>query len=405
MFLLTQIALHPRSTTNTTNNLANKHIKQPHQQQTHQQQPHHHQQQPQQPHHHQQPTTTNNNNNTNNNNQVSCGLLGTKAKRMECKVTRVIDDYSLEVLGNFGNAKRIKDMPYWLIKCRVYGDEVRKQGSGRVTVNAATSLMGEDERRVLKEMDKQGVLEDETTEGIGDLTNLMKKDVTKDLDLDMGVTGDDRSIVHGKSQNVGTEVIMAASLIMVGYAQSNAVFVSIPIGWPFFFVRFFAILSPLTSFDISSLSVSPDCQWYWSYTRKFYSAMFFPLLIGAFLVVQYNIYEACVPHVLIRKQYQNKVINTMCIMMVLLYVFITAKTIEPYNCTTWEDGSTTLNKDPQVECQWTTNAQTEFTPYAIMAMSGMFFFLFYGVGIPTLLFSMLYSAKVVVVKGERGGEE
>mmetsp|Transcript_12197 Transcript_12197/g.24758 ORF Transcript_12197/g.24758 Transcript_12197/m.24758 type:complete len:983 (+) Transcript_12197:51-2999(+) len=328
-------------------------------------------------------------------NKVSCGLLGTKAKRNECKVTRVIDDYSIEVLGNFGNAKRIKDVPYWLIKCRVYGDEVRKQGSGRVTVNAAVSLLGEEERQALKERDKQGVLEADSTEGFGDLSNLMKTDkVAAQTDLDIGVAGDDRSIVHGKSQNVGTEVIMAASLIMVGYAQSNAVFVSIPVGWPFFFVQFFAILSPLTSFDLSSLSVSPDCQWHWTYTRKFYSAMIFPLFLGLFLVLQYHVYEACVPHVLIRKQYQNKVINTFCIMMVLLYVFITAKTIEPFNCTTWEDGSQTLNKDPEISCNWTKNDQTEFTPYAFMAIAGLGFLFFYGIGIPATLFSMLYAAKV-----------
>jgi hypothetical protein len=78
--------------------------------------------------------------------------------------------------------------------------------------------------------------------------------------------------------------------------------------------------------------------------------------------------------------------------MVLMYVFVTAKTIEPYACTTWEDGSTTLNGDPNKACTWT-NSQGKFTSYAFMALLGIFFFLFYGIGIPAMLFSMLYKAK------------
>ena len=222
------------------------------------------------------------------------------------------------------------------------------------------------------------------------LTMYLKHDIQDDMDY--GVSGDDRTIVHGKSQSVGTEVLMCASLLMVGYAQSTSVFIQIPIGWPYFAMRIFGIFGRLMTLDISSLAMSPDCDWRWSYTQKWYSAMLIPLFVGSYLIIQYYIYDACIAHVLIRKQYQNKVINTACIMMVLLYVFVTAKTIEPVACTEWEDGSKTMNADPNIECTWIEGDR--FTAYAKMVLLGMFFFIFYGVGIPVVLFSMLYKAKL-----------
>mmetsp|Transcript_37225 Transcript_37225/g.48132 ORF Transcript_37225/g.48132 Transcript_37225/m.48132 type:complete len:995 (-) Transcript_37225:640-3624(-) len=321
--------------------------------------------------------------------KMTCGFMGSKPKRVECKVTRVIDDYSMEVFGNFGNKFHVKNTPFWLIKCRVYGDEIRKQGSGRVSVAPPKHLLSADNKAQLAANEKEGVLEQENQDagvGLSALSGLMKSD-----GLDEG-GNDDRTILYGKSQSVGTEVIMAASLIMVGYAQSSSVFVDIPIGWPYFFVSVFGFLGDFMTFDLSSLAISPDCDWHWSYRRKWFSAMILPLVLGVMLIIQYYAYGAMVSHILIRKQYQNKTINTGCILMVLLYVFVTAKTIEPYACTTWEDGSTTLNGDPNHSCTWT-NSAGKFTSYAGMALLGMFFFIFYGVGIPALLFSMLYKAK------------
>jgi len=328
---------------------------------------------------------------------VTCGLMGTTSKRVECKVTRVIDDYSLEVSGNFGNKRKIKDVPFWLIKCRVYGDEVRKQGSGRVTVAPTIGALDKETQKRLKEATAQGLLEEEGLDaGAGlDIKALLKKDVREELGLDTaGSTAENRSIVHGKTQSAGVEVIMAASLIVVGYAQSSSLFVEIPVAWPYFFTRIFGLLGQYLTFDLTSMAISPDCQWYWSYERKWYTAMMLPMVLMSMLIVQYHVYEACVPHILIRKQMQNKVINTACIMMVLLYVFVTAKTIEPFDCTQWQDGTSTLNKDPSVSCQWTQKGGTEFTSYAGMAFLGILFFIFYGVGIPATLFSMLYTAKI-----------
>jgi hypothetical protein len=318
---------------------------------------------------------------------LTCGFAGAKSVRVEKKVTRVIDDYSVEVAGNFGNKHKIKNVPFWLIKCRVYGDEVRKQGSGRVTIGTATEMLDDESKSKLKTLDT--TIESSKKEA-GGLSRLIHHDVQDDVDY--GVSGDDRTIVHGKSQSVGTEVLMCASLLMVGYAQSTSVFVEIPIGWPYFAVQVFGFFGQIMQFDISSLAISPDCDWRWSYTQKWYSAMILPLFVGGYLVMQYYLYEACIAHVLIRKQHQNKVINTACIMMVLLYVFVTAKTIEPYACTEWEDKSKTMNADPNVECVWFRG--NEFTKYAEMAMLGLFFFIFYGVGIPVTLFSMLYKAKI-----------
>jgi len=328
---------------------------------------------------------------------VTCGLMGTTSKRVECKVTRVIDDYSLEVAGNFGNKRKIKDVPFWLIKCRVYGDEVRKQGSGRVTVAPTIAALDKETQARLREATAQGLLEEEGLDaGAGlDIKALLKKDVREELGLDTaGATAENRSIVHGKTQSAGVEVIMAASLIVVGYAQSSSLFVEIPVAWPYFFTRIFGLLGQYLTLDLTSMAISPDCQWYWSYERKWYTAMMMPIVLMSMLIMQYHVYEACVPHILIRKQMQNKVINTACIMMVLLYVFVTAKTIEPFDCTRWQDGTSTLNKDPSVSCQWTQKGGTEFTSYAGMAFLGILFFIFYGVGIPAALFSMLYTAKV-----------
>ena len=317
---------------------------------------------------------------------LTCGLSGSQSVRVERKVTRVIDDYSIEVSRNFGNKHKIKNVPFWLIKCRVYGDEVRKQGSGRVTIGTAADMLDDESKAKL---DTLAGLSNSTRNETGNLSSLMNRD-PKD-EIDYGV-GDNRTIVHGKSQSVGTEVLMCASLLMVGYAQSTSVFIQIPIGWPYFAVRIFGMLGQIIQFDISSLAISPDCDWRWSYTQKWYGAMVFPLFVGLYLVLQYYLYSACIAHILIRKQHQNKVINTACIMMVLLYVFVTAKTIEPYACTEWEDQSRTMNADPDIQCTWIRG--DAFTKYARMAMLGMFFFIFYGVGIPVALFSMLYKAKM-----------
>ena len=81
---------------------------------------------------------------------LTCGISGAKSTRIERKVTRVIDDYSIEVAGNFSNKFKIKNVPFWLIKCRVYGDEIRKQGSGRVTIGTATDMLDDEAKIKLK---------------------------------------------------------------------------------------------------------------------------------------------------------------------------------------------------------------------------------------------------------------
>lgn len=239
--------------------------------------------------------------------RFTCGLFGAKSERVECKVTRVIDDYSLEVFGNFGNKYKVKNAPFWLIKCRVYGDEIRKKGSGRVTINPPKHLLSSDNQAAIALQEDEGVQEQENVDaggGLSALTGLMKGNKEKDYDDN---TADDRTVLYGKSQSVGTEVMMGASLLMVGYAQSSSVFVDIPIGWPYFFVSVFGFLGNIFTFDLNSLAISPDCDWHWSYRRKWFSAMMLPLILGALLVVQYYAYGALVSHILIRKQYQNKV--------------------------------------------------------------------------------------------------
>ena len=223
--------------------------------------------------------------------------------------------------------------------------------------------------------------------------------------MDYGVSGDDRTIVHGKSQSVGTEVLMCASLLMVGYAQSTSVFLN-----PYRLAilrdaNIWHLWAPHDTRYIFSSDVS-DCDWRWSYTQKWYSAMLIPLFVGSYLIIQYYIYDACIAHVLIRKQYQNKVINTACIMMVLLYVFVTAKTIEPVACTEWEDGSKTMNADPNIGVH---GLGATVSLRMLDGASRIFFFIFYGVGIPVVLFSMLYKAKLnhtmgsVMTKENLGG--
>jgi hypothetical protein len=254
--------------------------------------------------------------------KVTCGFAGAKAKRVECKVTRVIDDYSLEVAGNFGNIYKVKNAPFWLIKCRVYGDEIRKKGSGRVSVNPPKSLLSSDKTAKLAVQEAQGVEEEDNLDsgvGLSALTGLIKGEK-----VDTEGLSDDRTVLYGKSQSVGTEVIMGASLLMVGYAQSSAVFVQIPIGWPYFFVSVFGFLGKYLTFDLSSMAISPDCDWHWSYRRKWFCAMMLPLVLGMLLIVQYYSYGALVSHILIRKQYQNKVcvcvwINRLLVSQVSLY--------------------------------------------------------------------------------------
>jgi len=346
---------------------------------------------------------------------ITCGLTGPKAERVERKVLRVIDDYSLEVSGSFGNTAPIKNAPYWVTKCRVYGDEVRAQGNGRVTIqpDPKALLAGdeeEDEGRALTHSSMhsgeknanantdgaEGGLGGGGKGGAGSGPGSVPgsgPEVAADTGGLLSLNeADQRSLVWGKSQSVGTEVLMAASLIAVGYMQSSALLVEVPgIGWPFHYERIFGVFARYLYLDLPSLAVSPDCQWDWSYSDKWYATMTLPILLLGGLGAQYYTYNALVPHVLIRKKYQNKVINAMCITMVLLYVFVTAKTIEPFACTTWPDGTATLDKDPNIECKWTEKGY--FSDYAVMALWGLFFFFFYGLGIPLVLLTMLSWAR------------
>uniref|UniRef100_A0A7S2SXR1 Pyrrolo-quinoline quinone repeat domain-containing protein n=1 Tax=Rhizochromulina marina TaxID=1034831 RepID=A0A7S2SXR1_9STRA len=327
------------------------------------------------------------------------------------KVTRVMDDYTLEVEGHFGNARRIKNTKFVIKKCRRYGDEITAKGTGFVSIDP---VVGQLEERLLDGQDNAGQWEAQSTldpsqeqEG-GHLDsgatggrmhtassfNLDKQGIKlsnffKSYGDDFAVHGDSRSIVRGKSTSAGTEMIMAASLVMVSYAQTTSFFVSIPVGWPAFMLNAFETMSRVISFDIPTLIPSPDCVWGLGYTSKWLMAMLAPLCILVLLRLLYLSYGWCVQHVLKRKQYQNRVINVACIIVVLLYVFLTAKTVEPFACTKQTFRFKTMNADPSIQCEGFFGNPR----YSFLVWLGICFFCLYGIGIPMTLWSMLTKAK------------
>lgn len=198
------------------------------------------------------------------------------------------------------------------------------------------------------------------------------------------------SKVFGQTTS-GTQVLSAALVIGMTWIQMTTIFMEFELEWPTRLQWIFNLLGNIAFFNVPDLLTAPQCQWSSKYNSNWFLTIFAPLImISSFSVV----------YLAARKLYKNpgtlRSIRDRCfqaslIIVIVMYVLIASKALEPLLCTRQGDGIRYMNANPDIECT-ILNFETK-DPYTAMSIAAYVLFVVYGFGLPIYLFWALTNAK------------
>jgi hypothetical protein len=210
-----------------------------------------------------------------------------------------------------------------------------------------------------------------------------KKDEGEDDNLqDDDSSFDAQTIVLGKV-TYHAQIFAAAAMIFVTYLQSVTLFLNI--GLTLTFPRI--VVGWLSWISFMQIPFSPpECDISLSYYTYWIIGVTMPMAICIFFGLGY-LHARGFQDPVARRTRQDQCVQAAVIYITVFYVDITNKAAEPLDCTTYADGVDRLDEELSIIC-----SANEVT-YVLLVMASIFFFLFYGIGIPAFLTYTLVKAK------------
>jgi hypothetical protein len=182
----------------------------------------------------------------------------------------------------------------------------------------------------------------------------------------------------------GIQVLATALILGLTFFQTSTVVMQFDIQWPISISGFFP---GIVFLSLPDLALAPECSWSFSYAAKWFFSVTFPLLLLAGIYIGYCIYVERYPNPQVKRQLADRCVQTGLIIVTIMFVFITAKSMEPLVCTRQADGRSYMDADPSVEC-------TPFQgAYGLLSLAAAIFFIFWGIGTPVYLWRVLSKAK------------
>eukprot|EP00622_Pseudochattonella_farcimen_P001850 FR736652.1.p1 GENE.FR736652.1~~FR736652.1.p1 ORF type:complete len:261 (+),score=18.79 FR736652.1:117-785(+) len=149
------------------------------------------------------------------------------------------------------------------------------------------------------------------------------------------------------------------------------------------------------------LFMSPECNWSFSYLASWLLACTSPGVCCLGFVIACAWAEKAYQNPVERRSFQDKNIQAMVVFICVMYVFVTAKTLEPVFCQSTTDGRRVMIYAQHIECQNLNQCYSALDcEYFWIFVSSLLFFLIYGVGIPLFLFIKLREANITNRMGD-----
>lgn len=200
--------------------------------------------------------------------------------------------------------------------------------------------------------------------------------------------------VNGRPTS-GLQIFATAVVLGVAYFQMTAIFLQFDLEWNPILLNFVVYLSFL-SLNIPDLFTSPECDLKFSFEQKWYFSVTSPLILLFVFVCVYIAANYRYMNPITKRSVQDKCVQCVLVIMTVLYVFMASKAMEPLDCTTQPDGRRSMDANPEIECTFLEG------DYARLQVSSFFFFVTYGIGIPSVLFYILYKARKNKKMGDVG---
>lgn len=193
--------------------------------------------------------------------------------------------------------------------------------------------------------------------------------------------------INGRATS-GTQVLGTACVVGIAYVQMTTIFMSFELDWPPELTNFELFVVPLQlfNFNLPDLWTAPSCNFDFSYTDKYFLAAGMPMALMGIFGARYLYAEKMYQNIKRRKQIQSQCIQCSLIIIVMLYVFINSKIVEPFDCQTQADGVTRMDMQPSIEC---TKYEGDYAP---LFWGATVLFAGYGFLVPYFLFMNLYKA-------------
>mmetsp|Transcript_13951 Transcript_13951/g.18300 ORF Transcript_13951/g.18300 Transcript_13951/m.18300 type:complete len:1129 (+) Transcript_13951:344-3730(+) len=290
----------------------------------------------------------------------------------QSKVKKVMTDFILELEKPLGNSNPIIDAKFMILESKGDGAGKVRYGTGVVSVPKKTGGKPKGESMYEKALyftskyiccrpvkkDKEGI------------RKLYKP--TK---------------VFGKTTS-GTQVLGAAVVIGMTWLQMTTLFMEFDLEWPLQLKSIFAIFGNIAFFNVPDLLTAPECEWETDYVSDWFMSVFIPLILVFSFVILYGIAYKMYKNPATLNGIKDRCFQAALIIIIVMYVLITAKAWEPLDCTDQPNGRRYMDADPSYEC-----VSLSQTYYGLMEFFAGIMFVCYGFGIPIYLFRTLSHAK------------
>ena len=210
-------------------------------------------------------------------------------------------------------------------------------------------------------------------------------------------------VIRGKVQSA-TQIIGTALVLVIGYFQMVALFMSYEMNWPPMVKGLSTWFSAIVSFNIPDLMTSPECSWSFDSRQKYLLSVSAPIsLVFVFAVIYAKSKYLIDPAK--RLSAQNRCVQAIVIVTTILYVYATSQTVGPLVCTEQKEGEDTYNTmdtDPSVhccnplkvgECDFISSGHRTTETYRLLWFVSVFSFMCYGIGVPAGLYLVMSKAQ------------
>ncbi|CAM9440421.1 unnamed protein product, partial [Chrysoparadoxa australica] len=184
----------------------------------------------------------------------------------------------------------------------------------------------------------------------------------------------------------GIQILATATVLGLTFMQTNALLAEMDLDWPPA-LDWTGTFGSFINLNLPSLMLAPSCSWNFSYQSQWLFAITSPLILLLGLWIVYKTFVGRYANPQTKRQLGDRCVQTGMIIITLMFVFITAKAMEPLDCTIQDNGKSYMDADPSIECTYFQGT------YGVLSTLAIFFFLFYGIGIPTYVFRVLTVAK------------